>query len=113
MSIEGKCDFAPGPWEAVQIEEGLFHIHSPKGERHNPVPVAVLDHHRDGDEPTRTIRTPANAYLIASAPEMYEALKGIADADQKEWDESLRSAEDFKRWAQSLANHVVNKARVP
>ena len=68
-------NFNPGPWEAVQIEEGLFHIHSPKGDRHNPVPVAVLDHHRDGHEPTRTITTPANAYLIAASPDMYNALQ--------------------------------------
>lgn len=64
----------PGPWEAVEIEEGLFHIHSPKGNRHNPVPVAVLDHHRDGDEGTRTVTTPSNAQLIAAAPELADAL---------------------------------------
>jgi hypothetical protein len=69
--------FTPGPWEAILIEEGLFHIHSPKGGRHNPVPVAVLDHHRDGHEETRTVRTTANARLIAAAPELYEALKEI------------------------------------
>ena len=70
-----ETKFTPGPWEAVEIEEGLFHIHSPKGDRHNPVPVAVLDHHRDGHEETRTVRTPANAHLIAAAPELYEALR--------------------------------------
>lgn len=65
----------PGPWEAVKIKEGLFHIHYGRGERHNPVPLAILDHHRDGYEPVRTITTPANAHLIAAAPEMLEALK--------------------------------------
>jgi hypothetical protein len=71
--------FTPGPWAAIEIEEGLFHVHSPKGERHNPVPVAVLDHHRDGHEATRTVTTPANAHLIAAAPDMYEALKRVME----------------------------------
>jgi hypothetical protein len=71
--------FTPGPWAAIEIEEGLFHIHSPKGERHNPVPVAVIDHHRDGHEATRTVTTPANAHLIAAAPDMYEALKVMVE----------------------------------
>jgi len=84
--------FTPGPWEAVEIEEGLFHIHSPKGERHNPVPVAVLDHHRDGHEPTRTVTTPANAALIAAAPALYAALEGLLarhndGSEEKHWAE--------------------------
>jgi hypothetical protein len=73
--------FTPGPWAAIEIEEGLFHVHSPKGERHNPVPVAVIDHHRDGHEATRTVTTPANAHLIAAAPDMYEALTKMAADD--------------------------------
>jgi hypothetical protein len=75
--VMSESKFTPGPWAAIEIEEGLFHVHSPKGERHNPVPVAVLDHHRDGHEATRTVTTPANAHLIAAAPEMYEALQRL------------------------------------
>jgi hypothetical protein len=76
-----EARFTPGPWEAVQIEEGLFHIHSPKGERRNPVPVAVVDHHRDGYTPIRTVTAPADANLIAAAPAMYEALKDVEWSD--------------------------------
>lgn len=77
--------FTLGPWEAVEIQEGHFHIHSPKEGRVNPVPVAVVNHHRDGYEPFRTVITPANAHLIAAAPEMYEALKDFDALMEKGW----------------------------
>ena len=58
----------PGPWEAIDIEEGLFHIHSPKGERVHPVPVAIVDYHRDGHEFTRTVRSRATRTLSPPRP---------------------------------------------
>jgi hypothetical protein len=82
--------FTPGPYEAVLAAEGLFHIHSPRGDRKNPVPLAVVDHHRDGHEPTRTVTTPANAHLLAASWEMYQALKAVRNftlsGDEDKWE---------------------------
>lgn len=71
--------FTQGPYEAVEVAEGLFHIHSPKGDRKNPVPIAVVDHHRDGHEDTRTVITPANAYLLAASWDIYQALTALVE----------------------------------
>lgn len=63
-----------GPWEAIEIKEGLWHV-LPVDRIPQRIPTAILDSHRDGHEPTRTVITPANARLIAAAPELLEALK--------------------------------------
>ncbi len=34
-------------------------------------------------------------------------LKGIAEANFKEWDEGLNTAEEFVRWAKSRAAHAL------
>lgn len=56
------------------VKEGLWHI-LPIERTSNRVPEAIIDHSRDGHEPTRTIIASGRAKLIAAAPEMYEALK--------------------------------------
>lgn len=69
--------FTPGPWNANEVKEGHFLIErEPEGD-HKWVPIAVIDHSRDGHDLTRIVTTPANAHLIAAAPQMYE---GITDA---------------------------------
>lgn len=96
--------FTPGPWKALAPQ--MTHVYGQdKGWR-----VIAVEPMRGVINSQITGMNEANARLISAAPEMYEALKGIADANQKDWDPTLRSAEDFKRWAQSLANHVVNHA---
>ncbi len=67
-------DYTKGPWEAVEVAEGHWHI-LPVDRTPDRVPTAVLDHHRDGHNPTRTVITPADARLMAAAPELLEALK--------------------------------------
>jgi hypothetical protein len=68
-----KPKYTPGPWEARLIKEGHLDIY-PVGCSHDRVPIAVLDHSRDGHEPTRVVTTPADARLIAAAPDLLEAL---------------------------------------
>jgi hypothetical protein len=61
----------PGPWEAVRVTEGHFLIF-PVERSHDRVPIAVCDHSRDGHEPMRIVTTPADAALIASAPDLLQ-----------------------------------------
>ena len=87
--MSDKPKFAQGRLEAVFIEEGLYHIHSPREGRHNPVPLAVVDHHRDGDEYTRTTLTAGNAAELVrrwnafeeggAVEEMYAALEALLE----------------------------------
>ena len=81
-----------GPWQAVQLEEGLFEIRSRYAER---LPIVTLDKRRDGHEGYRTVETPANAYLIAAAPELFEALKDIRE-------NNLGSVERKRGWDNAL-----------
>lgn len=95
----------PGPWKLREVTQLVYWGKIYTGTK-SIAQVQLWEHGKaSGDEEAR-----ANAHLIAAAPELLEALKGIANANQQDWDEALRSPEDFKRWAQSLANHVVNKA---
>lgn len=66
-------EYISSPWNAVEVKEGLYRIHSPKGDRVNPVPVAVVDYHRDGHAPTRVEASRVRAKLIAAAPELLDA----------------------------------------
>ena len=63
-----------GPWEAVKVKEGMFYIF-PETRTESILPIAVLDHSRDGHEPFRLHTVPFYAALIAAAPELLEALK--------------------------------------
>jgi hypothetical protein len=41
---------------------------------------------------------------------MYETLQGIANANWREWDEMVRSPEQFVLWAQNQARWALQKA---
>lgn len=62
----------PGPWEAVagngDAEDGIYSASYPDR------PIAKTTSYWQGDGPRRTERK-ANANLIASAPELYEAAR--------------------------------------
>jgi hypothetical protein len=68
--------YTKGPWIAVRIDDGIYEVRCSNPDK---LPVVVIDRHRDGHAPTREVTTPADARLIASAPEMYEFLKRLAE----------------------------------
>ena len=70
----------PGKWVAQEVQEGHFRIYEQAGledTKRVVREIAEVDHHRDGHEGFRAVTTPANAYLIAAAPEMYEFIESI------------------------------------
>jgi len=56
-----------GLWTAKEIAEGHWGVFTVASER---LPLAVLNHARDGHDGYRTITTPANARLMAASPEL-------------------------------------------
>lgn len=59
----------PGPWQAVEVDEGIFHIDTATGSRTQIGDVATV---YDAAFPNEY---KANAALIAAAPELLEALE--------------------------------------
>ena len=96
---QAKAKHTPGPWEAV-IQPGCHAvIASLSG---GPKAVAIIGNNTpdDGNEPMRF----ANARLIAAAPEMLDALDGLAAQVRPLWAEldidgfrhsALKEAYDF------------------
>lgn len=55
---------------------------------------------------------PANARLIAAAPEFLEALEGIASATCEKWEMPYADfKEQFMPWARNVALRVIAKAK--
>jgi hypothetical protein len=79
--MSNKKKWTPGPWKAVLTKEGKFEIHRalPPSE-HRRVPLAVIDHSRDGHEETRTVIAPEVAHLMAAAPLLYDALESLLES---------------------------------
>jgi hypothetical protein len=63
-----EAKFTPGPWEHVAVKGGWDGVTSKC----------------DGLICTLSYNNPANAHLIAAAPELYEALKGCLALLQKD-----------------------------
>jgi hypothetical protein len=63
--------YTKGPWKAVKVGDGIFEVRCSNPQK---LPVVVIDCHRDGHAPTREVTAPANASLIAAAPELAEML---------------------------------------
>lgn len=94
-----ETKWTPGPWEAV--ERGAYsdfggHSRVVVGD---DMRIAVVHHSND-------IRDDANANLIASAPDMYEALEKIRAGDSFNCSPHQRFMA-----AQGLAERVLAKAR--
>ena len=60
--------FTPGPWSYKQYEKGVWGV----GDKNTDDQIAVLQWHRAFDA-----EAGANAALIATAPELYEALESL------------------------------------
>lgn len=95
------------PWKAIKIEEGLFHILRVNCTK-TTVPIAILDHSRDGHKETRTITTPANARLIAAAPELYDGCNALLGLLQL-----LTGRDDLPKWVNEIMqdNHRIIEAK--
>jgi len=83
--------FTPGPWLNQENMAGYADIVIP-GEH-----IAM-------------VAKETNANLIASAPDLYAALEGIANADQGEWQAEYRTPTEFRRWAKNVARAALAKA---
>jgi hypothetical protein len=74
--------FTPGPWTACFTLENRiplsFEITANPHGSVRPIVACTWDY-SIGREETETLK--ANAYLIAAAPELYEALEGMCDAN--------------------------------
>ena len=91
--------FTKGPWEAIEQKEGCFAIF-PVHRTEHTVALAIVDHSRDAHDETRTVITPANAHLIAAAPDLYEACKEfVRKVDCGE----ARSKRSYKQMKEALA----------
>lgn len=89
----------PGPWEAVEVEEGYWSIY-PVARNSTRVPIAVLNHSRDGYEPIRTLVTPDDARLIAASVNAY---RGASSPQAKTQDELLWVIKQYMERDDSVA----------
>jgi hypothetical protein len=68
-----ETQFTPGPWEVCKGNKGSIFgdLDNPKHDGDNPYIGTVAGIGSDDDHPENT----ANAHLIASAPDLFEALR--------------------------------------
>lgn len=66
--------FRPGPYVAVEDIEGRWFVHACDLPEDRRVPLAVVDHSRDGYAPAKA-RSEFDAKLFAAAPDLYAALE--------------------------------------
>lgn len=81
--------FTPGPWQRYERTDGGFVITTQKGL--TPAALANIVFRRDLHE------FAANAHLIAAAPELYEALEMVRDADEDCRKDGLPRTPDIAR----------------
>ena len=96
-------EHTPGPWSA-----GGIYVSGPSG-----YVVAEVDSHDTARRERRKNAPPlvtayANARLIAAAPDMLEALRGIAAFDDSEYENDSIIA--FRWRAVEIAREAINKA---
>lgn len=110
----------PGPWEAgfgriVGIPEDTFgvYIYTPgqKGRNGNPRVVAVTGRVSDAEYRDESI---SDAFLIAAAPEMYEALRELAASfDHPAYDDPRDTTIEIQASREAIADarRALAKAR--
>lgn len=107
-----KPMFSEGPWTAMEISDGHYEIFQKSGIKPSPVapsPLITLDCSHDGCDQFRTVTTPANARLIAAAPEMYDALVSIEEYWNRDPNDCAMT--DALYYIIETAQDALNKAR--
>lgn len=99
--MTNQLKFTPGPWEAVNRDTCQF-IYAKGYER----AICQVDSYSKGFGPDRDERD-ANAHLIASAPDIYEAL----EKQLKNWIELIESG-DAGHWDPEEDAHVISMRAV-
>ena len=77
--------FTPGPWELVSVGDKCKHL-CPSKDNVSILTVS-LEYNDDDGDPTYfgSVYKPEDAYLIAAAPDMYEALKALIYRAEEQW----------------------------
>lgn len=94
----------PGPWsfeDKPSVVGGTFKywVIGPEGER-----IADIQQ--------QCRKTEANATLIATAPELLEALEKIADIEREKMDGRIKEYNSYDmEWAIAIARQAVNKVK--
>jgi len=95
--MKSQTKHTPGPWQADEMD-GRIYI-TPQGRMcHYIADINSKEMDPEGDYPTRSQRR-ANAALIAAAPELLKAAKGLLlDAQDREetHDDDGKEYDDFK-----------------
>jgi hypothetical protein len=94
----------PGPWFLERITENAFHILDGDGEQSGL--LAVVEDSGNGETPVK-----ANAHLIATAPEMLEALERIEGLLLQSTGMAGIEIHSIVRRARLVASEAIAKAR--
>ena len=108
-----KTAHTPGPWEG-QGEDGTWlQDHDWSANNDSASRTMFVPIHADGKVVALVVREDwdddqieADACLIASAPDLLQELKNIANADTAEWDDPS----EYEAWAKSRARFAIAKA---
>jgi hypothetical protein len=109
-----SAQHTPGPWvfETVRTSCGVCHKIGPwpHAWRHgNTMHACIYDDYPSPPEGTDTMR--ANARLIAAAPDMLEALRGLLEAYSKPDQQLCCNGQDCGCWGASIRDQAEHYAR--
>ena len=98
--------FTPGPWAIEDHSNGCLFVTNMQGDICD---LYFEQHFHDGTVISRFNNAPANAALIAAAPELYEALELMQRAYIGAW---TNDQDDLRDKAHALADAALTKARL-
>lgn len=91
------AEHTPGPWSITSDDGGDLYITAPDvTDLESPWNIAIAVGACGYRDDPRTGCTAANARLIAAAPEMYEALKPLAECEIIETDAGLADSDSAR-----------------
>lgn len=97
MSMQGRAQFTPGPWELSSTHRDAQYIDEPKAEELRP----LFRIHWDNDVTDH--EAAQGASLIAAAPAMYEALLNLVICPAFNSQVFERDKESHKAWTLARA----------